>query len=75
MGCWRSPNFALLKKAAVENPLSRARANTVGTPTTPWSSVSLLFQVIPWSSGPSPVSIEVCEGSVKLGMIVFALSV
>jgi hypothetical protein len=38
-------------------------------------SVSFEFHVMPCSSGPSPVSIEVCDGSVLLGVTVVAASV
>jgi len=40
-----------------------------------WVRVSFVFQVMPCSSGPSPVSIEVCEGRVLLGEMVVAARV
>src|SRR3712207_8711281 len=46
------------------------RSNTVGTATWECVSVSFEFQRMPCSSGPSPVSIDVCDGSVLLGLIV-----
>src|SRR5690606_1162941 len=55
-------------------PASFAAANTVGTSTTPYSSLFRLLKVIPCTSGGTPVSIEVCDGSVLLGKIVCASS-
>ena len=65
-------NFALLKNAAVRYPCARATLNTVEKSTTSFSAVATLFQSTPCWSGGSPLNIEVCDGSVLLGMIVRA---
>jgi hypothetical protein len=65
-------NFDLLKNAAVRYPCALATPKTVGSPTSSRVAEARLFQSTPCLSGSSPVSMDVCDGSVLLGVMVLA---
>src|SRR5688572_14089852 len=73
-GCARWWNFSFPTNIAVENPASFAMENTVGTLTVPFVG-DQLFQVTLCFSIGTPLSMDVCDGSVMDGLMVCACHV
>lgn len=69
--CW---NLRLAENAEAVYPADRATLKIVGVSKVPRRPRGTSFHSTPWRSGGSPESIDVCEGSVLLGVMVLAVA-